>query len=169
MKCPNCGLRSLHTATRCDECGYNFKTGKAPKPTSSQEISSMNGNGKIFISLVGAIISAICFFLPWIGCEGGRRTPSGAEIGGELWVVFIAALVIIAAVFFFKQQKQIEKARPIVAVSSLVALAMLLYEYIKMTNDEFAQFIKFEIKFGSIGTLIGFVLALIGTPFLRRE
>ena len=55
--------------------------------------------GKLFISPAGALLVLICFFLPWIKvtCVGADIDYSAAdgELGGILWVGFVAAIGII--------------------------------------------------------------------------
>ncbi|MCH8289130.1 MAG: hypothetical protein IID12_08505 [Candidatus Marinimicrobia bacterium] len=129
-----------------------------------------------FISPAGAIIAAICFFLPWIkfSCAGQTKYASGADLGGIYWVVFISALAIIGAFFFFRSQRQVGKSKVITILSSIVALGVMVFKYVNFTNGMETEFgtikpedIGLEIQFGGIGTLLGFVVALIGSQFLK--
>jgi Co/Zn/Cd efflux system component len=127
---------------------------------------------------VGAILAAICFFLPWVkfSCSGIEKTASGSELGGILWLVLLAALVVVGAFFFFRNQGQIQKSKPIILVSSIVALAVMIVRYIIFMSGEKTQFgtirpqdIGLSFQFGAIGTLIGFIVALFGTTFLKSD
>ncbi len=111
------------------------------------------------ISQIGAALAAICFFLPWVECEG-MRTFSGADMGEETWLVLVAPIVILAATFYFANQNRLDKAKPIVIFSSLIAIVIMLYKYYKIKNNEFSS--GFEIRYGGYGTLAGLVLAFFG-------
>ena len=56
--------------------------------------------GKLFISPAGALLVLICFFLPWVKvtCVGSEFSYSAAdgELGGILWLGFVAAIGIIS-------------------------------------------------------------------------
>ena len=127
----------------------------------------MQNDNNALLSQSGAIIAAVSFFLPWIGCD--NQTISGADMGGVLWIVFIAALIILGSTIYFKNLGILEKSRPIVITSALVAIGLMLYEYIKIKNNELSGFLDFDIKFGSISTLIGFILALFGSNNLESK
>jgi hypothetical protein len=141
------------------------------------QVSASSSASNIFTSPAGAAIAAICFFLPWakFSCGGMHDTASGADLGGILWIVFIAAIASLGAFFYFRSQNQTEKAKPIILWSSLGALAILVIRYIMFMSGEKTEYgtirpkdIGFSIQFGAIGTLIGFVVALFGTRFLSR-
>ena len=133
----------------------------------------MGKENKALISQVGAIISGVCFILPWVGCESGmpgiEKNISGADIGDELWIVFIAAVVILIISFYFSSLNQPEKAKPFIIISSLVAIGILLFKYIKFKNNELSGLLNFEIKVGSIGTLVGFALSLFGSTLIETD
>lgn len=132
---------------------------------------------KVYISPVGALIALICFFLPWakFSCDHTVTIKSGAQLGDEFWLVFVAALVIIAAFYIFKSQRQIGKSRLIVIVSSIIAVAVMIIKYAalvgKLRNelDMTPEQIGLSIEFGAFGTILGFIVALIGVPFLRSQ
>lgn len=127
--------------------------------------SSPNDDILSYMSVIGSSISAICFFAPWIGCSG--KTISGAEMGDDLWLIFASSAISLLAFIIFKSQKTLSKARSIVTVSSLIGLGYLLYKYAKLQSGEFHD--AFEIKWGSIATLIGFFISLVGVSFLKDE
>ncbi len=149
----------------------------------------MNENMKIMLSPAGAGIAMICFFLPWVefSCGELRQNMSGAEIGGIFWVVFAAAVLILLAYFYFRNSDELAKARPVVLLCSLTALAILSYKYLDFKSgaqdgiaglnqlSQMAGMQQFEngqemqipevgikIKIGGYGTIVGFVLALVG-------
>jgi len=124
-----------------------------------------NNNNSSYASVIGSTISVICFFAPWIGCSG--REFSGADIGNDLWLIFASSLVSLLAFVFFKSQKKLSKAKVYIVVSSILGICLMLYEYINFQSSKFHQ--AFEIKWGSIGTLLGFFVTLAGTVYLVDE
>ena len=135
-------------------------------------------NKSVFLSPAGALIALICFFLPWvkISCSGIEQTASGSQIGGELWIVFAAAVVILGAFYLFRNLKQLDKARPVVILSSLSGLAVLLFKFLKFATPQETEFgtitlkdIGSSIQFGAVGTVIGLIMALIGSSFLKTQ
>jgi len=135
-------------------------------------------DNKRFITPAGAGIALICFFLPWasFSCMGEVKYQSGADLGGIFWIVFLAALAILAAYFVFSNNKQLKKAKPIVIASSLIALGILLYQYIRYSvgvETDLGKIkledIGFSLQFGGVGTVIGYILALFGTTYLESN
>ena len=132
-------------------------------------------DNKIFLTPSGAIISIICFFLPWVrfSCMGEVKNASGADLGDSFWIVFVAALAILLIYFIFYSKKELPKAKPFIIISSLIALGVMLFQYIKFSAGENTEFgrispqdIGLSIQFGAIGTIIGFILSSIGSFFL---
>jgi hypothetical protein len=131
---------------------------------------------KVFLTPAGAILALICFFLPWIkvSCAGKVNYLSGAEIGGIFWLVFLAPLVIIVAFFYFRSRRQLERLKPIAILSSLFALAVIFIRYISLAWEQKSvvakagsKVIGCTIQVGAIGTVIGFILAIVGAGFLK--
>ena len=121
--------------------------------------------GLSYLSIIGSTVSLICFFCPWIGCAGS--TISGSQIGDEFWLVFASSAISFIAFLIFKSQKNLAKAKNIIIACSAFGICFLLYKYIKIQNNEMGR--AFEIKWGGIGTMCGFILSLIGVPFLKNE
>lgn len=133
---------------------------------------------RAFLSPAGAVLALICFFMPWVkfSCGGVERSSSGADIGGALWLVPLAAGVVLVAFFVFRGQKRAHRAKPFVIGSALVALATMLVRYQNFMSEMKTQLgisrpedIGLKIEFGAIGTVIGFALALIGAFTLSEE
>jgi len=133
---------------------------------------------KRFISLAGAGIVLICFFLPWVkfSCAGITQYSSGSDLGGVFWLVFISALVIVGSFLFFRGKGQTGKSKLIIIVSSLVALGVLLFKYIGFASGTKTELgtispkdIGLTIQFGGIGTVIGFIIALFGSKYLDEK
>lgn len=181
VQCSRCST-AIHPDTKaCAACGA-----PAPVATLNPDVDLTSSEDKrAFISPTGAAIAVICFFLPWVqvSCTsfGGReiRSVSGADIGGILWLVFIAALAIVLAVFFYRSQNQIEKARPVVLICSIIAFAVMLIEYVRFSGQTGGQEtpfgrirpedlgFTFSLQIGGIGTVIGFLLAMMGSAYLK--
>ena len=135
-------------------------------------------DNRIFLTPSGAIISIICFFLPWVrfSCMGVVKNASGADLGGSFWLVFVAAIAILLIFFLFKNRNELHKAKPLIIISSLIALGVILFQYIRFSAGENTDFgrvrpqdIGLSIQFGGIGTLIGFILSFIGSFFLNTS
>ena len=125
----------------------------------------------------GTGIALICFFLPWIkySCGGIKTTMSGNDIGGIIWLVFIAALVIFISFFYSKNSGKLKALKPIAFWGSIGALVIILIKYIDFKNgihtelgDLRPEDIGFTIEYGGYGTLLGFVLSLIGSSYLDK-
>ena len=171
VNCPKCGKSISAGAKFCKYCAFDLSQ---PIPTNEDE-------DKIgFLTPTGAAFAVICFFLPWVEVSCDRRTRisiSGADMArndGIFWLVLGAALVILASFFYFRSQKQLIQARPIVIFSSLVGLGVLLFKFFDFSKGTqiLGRTIRPEdlglsIQFGGVGTLLGFVLALIGCAFLE--
>ena len=131
---------------------------------------------KVLLTPAGAIIALICFFLPWVKVSCARTTKSfsGPEIGGFFWLVLVSALAIIVAFFYFRSQKQLEKSKPVAILGSLFALAVMFIKYVSLALEQKSvvakagsKVIDCTIQIGAIGTIIGFILAIIGSSFLK--
>ncbi len=124
-----------------------------------------------FISPSGAGLALLCFFLPWmeVSCVGQTKSISGADIGGEFWVVFIAAMIVLGTYLYFSNIKMLSKAKPIIIVSSLVGIGFLAFKFWKVNSGIDTGFgkmtlsdIGFKLQLGGFGTIIGFIMALVG-------
>lgn len=122
-------------------------------------------NESSYASVVGSTISAICFFSPWVGCAG--KDISGADLGGALWLVFLSSVISLISFLFFNSQKELSKARVYILISSIVGLGIMVIEYLRFQSAEFHS--AFEIKWGGLGTAVGFVISLIGVQYLNDE
>jgi hypothetical protein len=134
-----------------------------------------------FLTPSGAGLAAICFFMPWVrfDCMGAQKTLSGADLANReavFWLALAAAVAILAAVFYFRSQGALEKARPVVWIASLAGMGLLLVKYFSFSGGEKTPFgsitpkdIGLSIQPGAVGVLIGFALALIGVGGLKSE
>jgi hypothetical protein len=118
---------------------------------------------KFFLTPAGAMVILICFFLPWVKVSCGRtvKSFSGSQIGGIVWLVFVAALAIIAAFFYFRNRKQIEKSKPVAIFGSIVAFGVIFIKYAGLAWGQKnllvkagSKVINCTIQIGGIGTII---------------
>jgi apolipoprotein N-acyltransferase len=130
---------------------------------------------RTLISPAGALLALVCFFLPWgrFSCAGVGRTLSGADIGGMLWIVFAAALVIPAAVAAGLLLRRLDRARLVVAGSALLALGVMLLQHLRFARGQGTGFgrvqpedLGVQLRLGGAGTVLGLLVALIGSVFL---
>lgn len=122
---------------------------------------------KTFLSPAGALLAAICFFLPWVRACG--RDLSGAQMASESpiwWLVLLAALAILGLFYHFSQKGALSKLKPFVAGCCAVALFMMVAQYFKLQNQIRGMF---DIRFGGVGSFLGFLIALAGLPFLQDK
>jgi hypothetical protein len=131
----------------------------------------------IFLTPFGAAVVVICFFLPWVefSCVGVRRTMSGAQLGGVFWLVSIAAAVALGAFVYCFSRGQARRSWPVAALTSLAALALIVYKYLSLWRGEETPYgtitpedVGLTIQPGAVGTVLGLLLVLVGVPFLRR-
>jgi hypothetical protein len=139
--------------------------------------------GRSYLSLIGGAIALLAFFAPWAGCNRGRdfwgsagpppnmRGPSelsGADLAAdkpEFYIALVAALIIVIVFLIFMFRKQLGLSRWPIIISSIGGIVFLIAEYINLQNQEIAELVT--LRWGSYVTLIGFVLALVGAPFLK--
>lgn len=140
-------------------------------------------NKKKFISPSGALLAVVCFFMPWIkiSCMDKTQYFSGAELARDhgqhiFWLLLACAIVmlLVFAVGFYK--RRLDLAKPIVLVCAVSGLVILLFKYLdsgKGIKTDMGvirpEDLGLSVSFGMVGTAIGFVVALVGTFFLKRE
>lgn len=124
----------------------------------------MKKESQPLFSQIGGLVGLVCFFLPWGSCQGNDPA-SGADLGGATWLVFFAAGLIAASVHYFGTKGELEKAKPIVILCSVVAIFILVLRY-SAAREQIGNLLT--IEFGGYGSLTGFLLALYGTLFLSN-
>ncbi len=128
----------------------------------------------VFTSPAGAVVAIICFFLPWIkiNCGPISNQASGFDIGGILWLSFFCALGILTVFYIFFKQNRIEDAKPGAMIFSLGGLLIIVGSYFIETGkagispslEDLSDF----LAVGAYGTIIGFIIAFIGSFFLKK-
>ena len=140
-------------------------------------------SGRSYLSLIGGAIALLAFFAPWAGCNRGRdfwgsagpppkiAGPSemtGANLASdkpEFYIALVAALIIVVVFLIFMFRKQLGLSRWPIIISSVGGIVFLIAEYINLQNQEIAELVT--LRWGAFATLFGFLLALIGAPFLK--
>lgn len=147
---------------------------------SSARPDAATDNPASFISPAGAAFAVICFFLPWlkISACNNNRIITGAEFAkqdGSLWLLPLLCVVAIAAYFICKSRRVLFKARPLIIGSAAFALCFFIYKFsnILSANGFFNRQgenkeLGTQLRSGSFGMVIGFVLAIVGSVFMRR-
>jgi predicted transporter len=128
-----------------------------------------------FLSPTGAVITIICFFLPWAkGCGGSKA--SATEIGGVLWLVLFAAIAILVIFFIHHSNNEDHKAKPIITISALVGLGAIIAQVLISFNQVKHLFSRAEIgdmiefmDIGAFGAILGLILALVGGMALSKR
>ena len=129
-----------------------------------------------FITPAGGIVALLCFFLPWVkfDCSGTTLTLSGFEIATKGQVnlttlALIAALAIIGISLYMLKEQTPWKSKLPVLISSGIGLGCLLFGFLRLSTGVDTGFGKISLKaleasfqFGVFGTIIGFILSLIG-------
>jgi len=137
-------------------------------------VKMIKKNDKIgkFMTPSGAGLALLCFFLPWaeVSCVGQTKTISGADLGGQFWIVFVVAAIALCSFFYFNNIKALSKAKPIIIIASIIGLGFLgfkIYQFDQGIDTGFGKIklsdIGFNPQFGSIGTLLGFLMAFVGS------
>lgn len=120
-----------------------------------------------FFTPSGAGIAFICFFLPWFKACGSYL--SGIDLAskgmGEFWIALIAAIAIIILFFYFESINKLSKAKVFTALASIISILIILVRAIDTTSSK-NSFGMVELQAGLVGTIIGFIISLIGVAFL---
>jgi hypothetical protein len=147
---------------------------------SSENKSQVNSNGltdnKIYVGVIGAVIVVLCFFMPWIEIDCmGKKSMSGADIGGILWAIPIGAAIFIFAFFSFYKRKEIGKIVTVGLINFFGSWAILSYRYfvfedsLKKELGYTPEKLGISVKYGAAITVIGEFIILIGTIILAAK
>ena len=105
---------------------------------SEQKQQDSTSNWPLFATPAGAIVSIVCFFLPWIDLD--CATASGFRLANNLdqhllWPVLFAAIFILGILVFMTLMGTTRKAAPYIVAASVVALALLVIEFLGALDD----------------------------------
>lgn len=142
----------------------------------SRKSESVTGNASQkeksrLVSPLGAVLALICFFMPWmkISCIGDPKYISGADIGGAFWIVFCSAALILLIFIYFDSKNNLNSAKILTVLASLVGLIFIAYKLISFLNGVDTGFGKikpedvgFKMQAGGLGTIFGLLLSLFG-------
>ena len=145
-----------------------------------------------FITPLGGIIALTCFFLPWV--ERGAPLPvmplierdgsltysmSGVDFfltkflarnASLIAVAFIASAVIISLSLYTVIRRTPWKSRVPILISAGIGLSHLLTEYLwHVRVSQLPGVSSYSAQLGFWGTIIGFVITVIGVFLIRRE
>lgn len=132
------------------------------------------------IVLAGGIIALLCFFMPWerIGDFDNWSGFKLMRLRPYLVIVFAASIIIMVGSFYTLIRKTWKLRVPIL-VSIGIGVGLLFCFYIHFYLDQInhadvsrefnLEIIERSIKFGSWGTVIGFIVAAIGMFLTTRR
>lgn len=117
---------------------------------------------KKHIITIGGFLIVICFFLPYFkACEisvTGLQWATDDEIGDPLiWIILICGIAILLGSFVWKNA-----SKAIALISSIAGICLLLVKFIIPLAKMELQEIGLSVEVGGYGTIIGFILALVG-------
>jgi hypothetical protein len=130
----------------------------------------------IFLTPTGATIAAISFFLPWIRISClGTRNYSGFDMGGLFWLVPTSAAFILIGFVVVSVLKRMSLARYVVPACTAIAAVAVAYACLTMPSGKRILLVKIgpddvnlRLFFGAYSTILGFVLAVIGSQMLPK-
>lgn len=117
---------------------------------------------KKHVITIGGLLIVICFFLPYFkACEievSGLQWATDDEIGDPIiWIIFVCGIAILLGNIVWKNA-----SKAIALISSIAGICVLLVKFlIPLAKKEFQE-IGLSIEVGGYGTIIGFILALVG-------
>lgn len=119
----------------------------------------------------GAVVMGVCFFLPWarFSCSGWNFSVSGADLGGALWLLPVAAVIILAAFFALKGRKREQISLLITLLATVIAVIALSWKLISIATGPKPAFglikphdVGFRLDLGGIGVVLGLVGVIFG-------
>lgn len=129
---------------------------------------------RIFISPAGALITGICFFLPWLEVSCVNRKITGAGIGSIAWGIPVLSLIIFLVFIYFYYNRELKKSRPYIITTAIVGLIIIGIITVKFKQqigtkypDRSLQDLGIHIRFGIMGTIGGLLASLLGALFLN--
>ena len=131
-----------------------------------------------FITPLGGIIALTCFFLPWIGRDTFSDDSSGISffvtkyilaIAPLIAIAFIMSVVIVGLSLYMLIRRTPWKSNLPTLISSGIGLSLLLDKYLQYVRLAPTTDFSYSGKFGFWGTIIGFVVAIIGAFLIRQE
>jgi len=125
----------------------------------------MEGERYPIISPIGGVVAGIFFFMPWVGFAFVKK--SGADTGGILWLAFLAAIGIVGLFFHYNAQKALFQAKVPIVVCAAIGIGSMLLRGVAFASSRWSE--VFDLEYGSIVTLVGFLVALYGTTHFPKN
>jgi hypothetical protein len=118
---------------------------------------------------IGGLLVVLCFFLPWVRACGvnvtGLQLASDNEIGDSTyWLVLICGIAIAGSFYFARNISKF-----IAILGSIAGLALLIWKIIVPLSKGESQEVGISLQIGGIGTILGFLLSLIGGTTKEKE
>ena len=142
---------------------------------------SVEGKQHWFVVHAGGIIALFCFFMPWEGIATLSGWP-GFQLTRREYVVttaFIASIIIVAGSFYTLATGDLRRLRVVVLVSIGIGLGILLSYYVNFYIQEMnsrgilgktgTEVTKRSVKFGFWGTVLGYVVAVVGMFLINTK
>jgi hypothetical protein len=131
---------------------------------------------RFLLGPIGALLTGICFFLPWGRCSwlGIERRASGAETGGWPWIIPACAGIVIVATIAGRLLRRMKLARALSFGAALLGLLFLLEQTVEVSRGLHTPLgrlrpdqLGVRPAFGFFGTVLGLIVALAGAIILR--
>ncbi len=149
----------------------------------------------LILPIVGGGIALLCFFFPWIKIDMSSMGQEAINISGLTFAIggmnfgtlaFIAAAAIIGICIYMMNQNTPWKARNLVLICSGIGILCILFMLIRfvqglnlasrlaeptslLTGSDMELDTIFSPQFGGLGTVIGFIVAIIGAWSLPKS
>lgn len=119
----------------------------------------------------------VCFFLPWEGIGAGIGY-SGVDLAKRnplITIALIATITMVAINFYMLRRQTLWKSRVPIFIGSGIGLGVLFLHYIdcfymhNIINKVGTQISAHTLEFGLWGTVIGFVVAVVGMFLINTK
>ncbi len=131
-----------------------------------------------WLSPAGAIIILVCFFLPWleVSCSGKKIIGSGlyfAQKAAPLWLIPAFAVLVLLLFIWYWKGLSLTWFKVMLMTLAALGILMLVFTYIsieqKLSGFVVKRITSHEIKWGLIGTGVGFVLVILSALGVRAS
>ncbi len=121
---------------------------------------------------IGTIAIIFCFFLPWINvrCGSQKIELTGMKIAEDdpiILVVLLSAIFTLAIYFLYK--KDLFKVKKILVSSLFLGGGFLGFKIVTFIEKYEKRIDIFEPNIGIIGTVLGFIIAIVGAVNIFSE
>lgn len=129
-----------------------------------------------WFSQAGAIIVVVCFFLPWVEVRAMVKKISGSGFSFAqeemlLWMVPLFAFIIFVLFQFLRKKESLLGLKIGVIIFATLGILMMIMTYLsieqKLSSFLVKQITSYQIKIGFPGIIVGFMISLISTIFIK--